>query len=159
MMVDIHYDRMLIVWSAAWGIACVLVIVIWLRSYWCPCCIVRVNSDVETRIAIAHGELVFCRDDFSKSIAAGSSPNAGWSYCNDYPQSDYKGFDYERNFAQLQFQTPIWLPMLLMGVLVIAPKVIASSLTRISWSFSLRTLLIATTLVATMLGLAIYAQK
>jgi hypothetical protein len=48
-------------------------------------------------------------------------------------------------------RTPHWLPILLSAALVAAPW--------LRWRFSLRTLLIATTLVAVVLGAIVYATR
>jgi len=59
------------------------------------------------------------------------------------------GFDSRDGGINLAI--PIWLPILLLASLAVVPWM--------RWQFSLRTLLVATTLVAVVLGLAFYAAR
>jgi hypothetical protein len=144
-------------WTVLCGIACVLLVVLWIRSDWSPCCIYRINSSVRTRIAIAHGEVVYTRTDFSSDL--GASMNRPWTRTSSYPESDFQGFDYNRRGIELLIQTPIWFPLLLMGSFSIAPWIIVPLIRRLSWRFSLRTLLLALTVAAVVLGLIVYAVR
>jgi hypothetical protein len=69
-------------------------------------------------------------------------------------QSDLLGFDFRSHTNGVAFAFPYWLPVVLVGVIWFT---IAFGIPR--WHFSLRTLLVATTLVAVGLGLIVWAVR
>jgi hypothetical protein len=110
------FRKLRITWTAFCGIACVLLIALWVRSYFV--------WDEEYRQLLRNFWIASGFGHFS--FTSGS----GFSY----------GFPY-------------LLPIMLFAGLAVSPW--------IHWSrhFSLRTLLIATTLVAVVLGLIVYAAR
>jgi hypothetical protein len=97
-----------------------------------------------TTLSSGHGVLEF---EQSRSDVAG---NPGWRYisidgCGPSPQS----FVFDFVPARKVIQFPDWLPLMFCTAAAIGPW--------LRWRFSLRTLLIATTLIAVVLGLAVYA--
>jgi hypothetical protein len=141
-----------IAFSATCLIACVLLIVLWIKSNWCADCVVHIKSGIQTTIAAANGVVVIRRVNLRGAPIV--IPDLNWTHTASYPPSDYRrpGFIRRPGF-DLQIQSPVWVPVLLMAAFTIAPW--------IKWSkrFSLRTLLIATTLVALVLGLAVWASR
>jgi hypothetical protein len=151
------FRKLRIAFSAICGIACVLLIVLWVRSY-------RVNSYGDWISAgdfftnSKNGRIfIFESDDFNVATA-GRTQVAG--YAHDIPimiiaERPELGTGLYIN-AMLPvtlwvFVAPHWL--------CIAVAATLSSLPWLPWSkrFSLRTLLIATTLVAAVLGLVVWA--
>src|SRR3954469_18702251 len=148
-----------IVFSAFCGVACVLLVVLWVRSYW--------RSDV-----------IWCQYSASHAAVCGSRHGSLWAFRiavaavglawemegtetaseDDFWADIEQAHEYRGIFGFGIFETrryrqlwaPYWFPILLFIALAAAPW------TRWSRRFSLRTLLIATTLVAVLLGLTVY---
>ena len=56
-----RFRKVRIVWSVAWGIACVLLVVLWVRSYWWTDSIEYVESFVSTTVESSIGRTSFMR--------------------------------------------------------------------------------------------------
>jgi hypothetical protein len=153
-----RFRKLRIAWSVGWGLAAVLLIVLWVRSYW----------RADTAVVVVSQSKVIGFGSGLGSLAASLSDrvpgyfNQTWYiFCDtigssgDFrPQSlsgNRKSFGFgitkQRSFTSIY--APCWFFVLVVGVL--------SSLPWLPWSkrFSLRTLLIATTLVAVGLGLIV----
>jgi hypothetical protein len=144
-----------IAFSTVCGIACLLLVVLWVRSYW-KCDLIEGGSGSQ------HFILVSCRG----FIGVGGEPNfrsfamiTAWeyeSYPPDYdealPEPFYFGFHFRQDQNSTVVISPFWFPVLLSATIAICPW--------ICWStrFSLRTLLIATALVAVVLGFAVLSR-
>ena len=147
------YRKLRIAWSVGWGIACVLLIVLWVRSYW-----------------YADGIWVHFPTD---CYAAGMS-NRGFIEVGEYRNTSsprlkfelwtfdlrkdqvllelpFYFFSFAENAGGYELWVPTWFAILLAascGIGVWLP-----------WRFSLGTLLIATTLVAVVLGLIVWSAS
>jgi hypothetical protein len=146
-----RYRKLRIAWSVVCAIACVLLIALWVRSYrWSDS--VHVPLARETIVNSAAG--VIGTGTFSQQFNTGWRP--GW-YWRTVPIEDSVRFrnrpqwDYYSDASRLLLEFPHWLLVLIMGALTAAPC--------IRGRFSLRTLLIATTLVAVVLGLVVWAAR
>jgi hypothetical protein len=138
--------KLRVAWSVGWGIACVLLIVFWVRSRW----VVEVLAiPIASNWAVAIGSI-------SDSVALSVSDSPSWK-TTSIPANEW---EIMVKFGGLKFPSPIWggrlrttsltvllipcwMPIALSTTLATVPW-----LTRIKWRFSLRTLLIATTLIA-----------
>jgi hypothetical protein len=138
-----RFRKLRIAWSVAWGFAAVLLIVLWVRSYqdqemdWAywKCGYqhyVDARSD-EGRVSIAFGF------DGPRSTLRLFQSTRSFDYVHD-PIERYRGILF-----------PHWLSFAVATGFAVVPW--------IRWRFSLRTLLIATTLVAVALGFAVYALR
>jgi hypothetical protein len=152
------FRKLRIAWSVAWGVVALLLCVLWVRSYWW----------VEMRFGPAVGERVVCysslpgvsRLSFAISdvppwTRASADADFWWTFAvenNSVPyQSRFWGMFQLSNGA---VATPYWFDVLFAASL--------ATLTWLPWwseRFSLRTLLIATTLVAAVLGLIVYFNQ
>jgi hypothetical protein len=150
-----RFRKLRIVFSALCGIACVLLIVLWVRSYWywdqvyCQYSGLRYGVGI---MSIRGGTYITLRDyDSSPSSRRGVRLDNGVAIRNSHGNHVSNWwlylFDYDKAYV------PYWIVNLLIGALAAAPWI------RWSRRFSLRTLLIATTLVAVVLGLAVYAAR
>ena len=135
-----NYRKLRIAWSVGWGFICLLLIVLWVRSY----------SVYDRAYAPRFGVL---SDNGGVRLWVGTSPQInGWAFRSDrvsFDRSPKLYYFANQDFAEIAI--PYWL--LLMMPLAI------SAVTWLPWRFSLRTLLIATTLVAVLLGIVIWAAK
>jgi hypothetical protein len=158
-----RFRKLRIAWSVWCGVASVLLIVLWVRSYW--------EYDLVQGPTSA-GNLVFSSSWQGRIQGriipwpGASSRNKEWSW---YPTP---AEDQKRLFERLNIdwelppvfsviiRKSIWNVTVAHWLLVI----VAATFTIVPWipwstRFSLRTLLIATTLVAVVLGLAVYATR
>jgi hypothetical protein len=147
-----RFRKLRIAWSVACGIACVLLIAFWVRSYWWV-------------------DQVFVPVTKSTYFVVGSIPNAfgigfgvksptvtqAW-LTNRTAEWITIGEPHDRSFYLTFFRLqgagvmmPYWCGVLLSAALAAVPWM--------PWRFSLRTLLIATTLVALVLGAIVYAVR
>jgi len=147
-----------IAWSVVFGIICVVLIVLWVRSY--------------SRLEFVHCPLSSQNTLFFKShvgrlsvYAGGPVPNvsgvfpSGWGI-KSWPQPEsatrrnqqQPGWSFGWDTYGAHFLFPHWLPILLSGLIAVGAGL------RRPDKFSLRTLLIATTLIAVVLGIWTYLR-
>jgi hypothetical protein len=146
-----------ITWSAGFGILCLLVIVMWARSYTWQETIAGSGRD-DISVSTLRGS-VFINESFNLAIddpAIGTEQ--GTIYHTRKPLaggrilvSSQLDIGYEPRGRGTRF--PMWLVVTAVAVVAAAPW--------FPWSnrFSLRTLLIGTTLVALGLGIAVYFAR
>lgn len=138
--------------SAVSGVCCVLAIVLWVRSYWrLDILEMRTGSRalqasaVDGSVAIALLEPTWSIHRTFLSVVAGGAA--------DWRKGGSLGFSRTRDGRLTAWVAPHWLTVLVFagasGAIFFLP----------GWRFSLRTLLIAITAVAIVLGLVIYAPR
>jgi hypothetical protein len=146
-----RFRKLRIAWSVVCGITCVLLIVLWVRSY---------PQSYE-------GQAFGCWFASTRGVIAGCmiqipapTPSAGTNMMSVTidtvefkPVPGIMGFSGRYAPPNWYFQIPYWCPVLLGGLFAVAPW--------IGWStrFTTRTLLIATTLVAVVLGLIVWSVR
>ena len=134
-----------IAFSAFCGLVAILLAVLWVRSYW-RCDAIRSPNHSATAIL---GRLMIDKQYAIESLSNEFSPqlnnDVGYS---SFPVNGITITDLERGGIAL----PLWMPTLLFSTLSLAPWL---SLKR----YSLRTLLIATTLVAVILGIVLWSTR
>jgi len=143
-----RFRKLRIVWSVFLGLACVLLIVLWVRSYsyWDA---IEYSSTSHRGAVSSRGRINFYSVQYA-SLAA----ERGWSYTSDQAKpnrlrwpSGFLGFNV-RKLGNGSFTfVPIWFAAMILA-----------SFAGIPWlrlRFTLRTLLIATALVAVVLGIIV----
>jgi hypothetical protein len=142
--------KLKIAFSVVCGIVCLLLIVLWIRSYWwCDIAEGALTRSSGFRIASRKGD-VSCRKYPASKAGWGIRSiememlrvRTGWS--------PPPGFYWRWQISPI-VQAPHHFLLCTVAVLAAAPWV--------RWRFSLRTLLIATTLVALLLGAIVYAIR
>ena len=133
--------------SAVCGVMCLLLIFLWIRSYWREVVIGYVDS--------RNRELHFVSWNGGISVSTAnhdpSNPGAWRKYVAWEPGIiGFGGFTTARSTS---VKVPHWFPVLLFATLATLPLI------RLRWKYSLRTLLIATTLVAVVFGLAVVSLR
>jgi hypothetical protein len=165
-----RYRKLRIAWSVVWGVAAVLLCVIWVRSYWRWDVVYLPDNRMPqlaptmfwtTEVASHRGQLTLARG----LLVFG---NEAWKWTiapeiNDgpvIPPPSVLGFRYKERAAKTSrrpseyvFVVPYYFPFFLTSSLSLAPWV-----RHLPRRFSLRTLLIATTLVAVVLGLIVWLR-
>jgi len=152
-----RFRKLRIAWSVFWGLAAVLLIVLWVRSYWW---IDGISGNRGRHYIYADVHSGLAR--FARIVPTGQFPPVPWrAFSHSLRESDLEAAanSSKGNHRALGFQwrifgngwnvaVPIWFPALICGGLAAVP------LGRPR--FTLRTLLIATTLVAVVLGLIVW---
>ena len=131
--------KLRIAFSVACGIFSVLLIALWARSYY-RCDSFHVGRELQ--ITSLRGKLyVDGQFHMSESRFVANVPGISWSeYSNRFYHGGVTAFGKSSTI-------PVWLPILLVMIFATVPWTLQSP------RYSLRTLLIATTLVAVVLGL------
>jgi hypothetical protein len=137
--------KLRIAWSIVCGIACVLLIALWVRSYW------NVDSIITKLGLISSVEGSFVSTSL---FHLSPTDTHAWefdehSYEITFPESTFLGFHFVGDTLGWVALVPQWFVVLAAVTLAAAPWL------RWSKRFSLRTLLIVTTLVAVVLGLIV----
>ena len=165
-----RFRKLRVAWSVTWGILAVLVCVLWVRSY-------RIDDTLYGPFHCfgrPHSFLVESRDGRT-TLCAGpcgiqhgeSWPwglNSQWGFLHESVMDDFLNqiglwsLDDIQDFqivnssrGELVINIPHWFPAMLFATLSAAPW--------IRWRFTLRTLLIAITAVAVVLGLIVWLSR
>jgi hypothetical protein len=129
--------------------ACVLLVALWVRSYWWADWIAPTNSfgvaSVRGVLMVDASHGFYTGGETTRSFETKSTERIG---INNVVHR-HMGFSYRRNGKDWALQFPYWFVVVLVASVAAAPW--------ISWRFSLRTLLIATTLIAVALGLVAFS--
>ncbi len=152
-----RYRKLRIAWSVGCGIACVLLMVLWVRSFWVLDFVHRQNANlIQTtigsevgKIYLAHFDAVVGYKDAPHNI---SGPH-GWRLVSRRPVDDPNSphFVWKRDAAGVYLSLSHW------SIAVFAALI--GGTIWLPYRFSLRTLLIATTLVAVVLGLIVWVTR
>jgi hypothetical protein len=159
------YRKLRIAWSVVCGILCLLLIVLWVRSYWWIDHLQRISSTFVSDICPYDGKLVFnWSDDAENAKSAMERHGEGWHLwkrsveswrgTSAPPLSKRLFHPFSLTLSPNQLVIPFWAVAILSSILGALPW-----MHKMKWRFSLRTLLIATTLVAVLLGAVIYAVR
>jgi hypothetical protein len=150
--------------SSVCGIVCLLLVVLWVRSYWRED-FITAPGDGSQRVASEHGWLTIRWKD----KRAGSNRSSEWSFVSisteereelfKRNESRFRGRQgrYVRPTFQFRIidsgavQFHYFLPTLVFAALTVIPW--------LPWKFSLRALLIANTLVAVQMGLMVWSMS
>ena len=146
------YRKLRIAWSVGWGIVAVLLVVLWARSYrWVEQLMVPISNNGAIGLGAMPGNAVIVinqkwgRPPWTKL----SNPADEWLALGGYSHSRIWGFFEIKATAVV---IPFWC-----SLVVVATIASIVWVRQLRWRFSLRTLLFATTLVAVVLGLIVWA--
>jgi len=144
--------KLRIAWSVGCGIACLLLVALWVRSYWVYDRLRLPSSLGRTFVQLANGTIKSVY--FTPTFRVGWAPLSGWqsfpAEALSVDEMEERLYFYsDSNFTQTGF--PQWIPVLILATFVGLPW--------LPYRFSLRTLLIATTVVAVGLGWIVYAIR
>jgi hypothetical protein len=155
-MGGMRFRKLRIAWSVLWGLLAVLLIALWMRSYtWRDSCFIGSHLFVSS----CYGQLSFYTD-----LPPGSF-QYNHCYANDPAESTFFGISklqfarrnllmFRKEPTRWQYYFPHWSVAVPVVALAVAPWA-----RQIKCRFSLRTLLIATTLVAVVLGVIVYMAR
>lgn len=134
---------------ATCGIICLLMVVLWVRSYWWHDTVICYRGGDWYGVESAWGVL-------HTNVMVNVGVSDGWYRSSNRlaeKRFPYLAFGWQGRVGGSVFTAHCshWIPVLMFAALATAPW--------IKWRFSLRTLLIATTLVAVLLGAVVWAAK
>ena len=173
-----RFRKLRIAWSVAWGLLAVLPLVLWVQSYWREDVIGFPYTGMTypaddwmwiTEVSSGRGQLAWTgsylvkkgKSDWTWMVWPLRGGEMNFQDGSGRPLPSVLGFKYVEQSpktaqrpSQYVFVVPYYFPFVLTSSLSLAPWV-----RYVSWRFSLRTLLIATTLVAVVMGLIAYAVR
>jgi hypothetical protein len=142
---------MRIAWSVFWVLACALLILLWVRSYWKSDALCYGGLPRAKSARIIESDLGDLR--FSSKFSPDPTDTGRWLFTSKPTATrlrhrySFAGAGYTpAHYSGLT--VPMWMPVILLAGMSFVPWL----------RFSLRTLLIATTLVAVVLGLQVYVS-
>jgi hypothetical protein len=115
-----------------------MLILLWIRSYWAEDGVIW-NAEHRVGMFSTHGQI---RVSISSVTFAGG-PLLQWHTTNDFMPDGIGWWFYQAGPRHMFVVFPCRLPVAVLGLLAAAPWI-----HRFRWRFSLRTLLVATTIVA-----------
>jgi hypothetical protein len=143
-----RFRKLQIVWSVACGIACLLLIALWVRSHWCLQIFEQQTASKAAQISSVKGRIAVAILDPRTSTTRGRSYlSVAPGDAADWRKGGVSGFAYHADRSMTALVAPHWLPALLCSAIAVVPWISQS------WRFSLRTLLVVTALVAAVFGL------
>jgi hypothetical protein len=145
------YRKLRIAWSVGCGIVAVLLCMLWVRSYWRVDAVVYKNlANFVTGVASIRGCVWLQHLQLApgQQFASGQEPPAGWLFVSRHSGPSIR---WSWSQSNTSIGVPIFLLVAVSAALVSAPWLPFKR-------FSLRTLLIATTLVAVVLGLIVWLR-
>jgi hypothetical protein len=140
-----------ITWTVVCGLAFMLLCALWVRSYWWQDIVSRTIKDkVGTVSGSASGVVYFSRMDF-RALQITYPKTQGWTReVREPPHVFDKKLRWIASLGDFEVRIPHWLLILPIALVAVAPW--------IRWRFTTRTLLIAITLVAVVLGLIVWLR-
>ena len=145
------YRKLRIAWSVAWAVVTVLLCLMWVRSYW-------IWDLIDNGVRPSRGGMSSVAGRIGGSIAADPAWRTSLSAYKWYAtprQPSQRGYrwlpSFERNKYRIGMGFPYWSLVVFSVTLASTPW--------LRWRFSLRTLLIATTLVAVLLGISVWLGR
>jgi|SRR4051794_1936312 hypothetical protein len=146
-----RFRKLRIAWSVFWGLACVVLIALWVRSYW--------RCDVLSRDFKGFDSIEFMSDSGALIVAwlhtdVASAESGEWEYGDNAPSRQQSLVNWVHEEHTIIASVPL-------AFLAFVSSCVSSMPWLLWWCsrFSLRTLLIATTLVAVVLGLVIWVGR
>ena len=145
------YRKLRIAWSVAWGVVAVLLCVLWVRSYWKCDYVECVSKDLVLRTIASNYGVVSVTNNF---VGVPGVTTFGWKYESRESTKQRPDFRWTRTSSE---KPPVYIHYWIMISIAAA----LGTIPWIHWSkrFSLRTLLIATTLVAVGLGIIMWMSR
>jgi hypothetical protein len=146
-----RFRKLRMAWSVACGIVFVMFIALWVRSYWIAHGLVYTRSTTIVLIYASAGTTGGSYISLPRGSRIGNKPGFEWHYNAVRPDPDLKPFMWDRRPQSLSVRVPAWCCASFFVLLAALPW--------IRFRFTTRTLLIATTLVAVVLGLIALSMR
>jgi hypothetical protein len=141
-----RFRKLRIAFSAVCGVACLLLIVSWVRSYYVADSFAARWNHKIVQLTSDSGSLEVLHNDGLGLV----KPELRWYRFSPHMHTRLMT-DWSLHDPYLHVFCPNWCALLIAAALATAPW--------LRWRFTIRTLLIATTLIAVVLGLICYAVR
>jgi hypothetical protein len=145
------HRKLRIAWSLVWGSVAALLVALWVRSYWVADFIGYQEKWSQASVESASGRISF-KQEYSDTPIVGDD---AWyiESTRRTPGDDEltQQFEWWEFGSDIEVKIPSWLPTIVLAALAVSPW--------FRWRFTLRTLVIATALVAVGLGLIVWAMR
>lgn len=142
------HRKLRIAWSVAWGVVAVFLGVLWMRSYqWCDG-ISRSSPRGSLKAASFGGTIRFAYVELEKSDTEWSLGSESLEVLNESGLIGSPEFEWNRFQSNWLLVVPTWFMAGSVIIFAVVPW--------LSYRYSLRTMLIATTLVAAGLGVMVW---
>jgi hypothetical protein len=154
-----RFRKLRITWTVLCGIACVLLIVLWVRSYQRTdyvCTPLNRNQGVWGQFVlgmIGIGTTVYPPPESKMTTTELNTEDMKFAV-NRWRSLYPYGFGVRSTANSRIVMFPFWLAVVCSAAFATGPWI-----RQLSWRFSLRTLLIATTIIAVVLGLVVYLAR
>ena len=157
------YRKLRVAWSLMWGVVAVLLFALWCRTYNWSDSFSHLTGTQQWRIMSEYGyvhvivqlEIFTAQVDGWHHHVTPADPAIRQKVGVLFPiAGTWRGFHYGKHYTIYSAGAPYWAPFLLSSTFAVLPWIRG-----IHWRFSLRTLLIATTMIAVGLGAIIYATR
>jgi hypothetical protein len=147
-----RFRKLRIAWSVAWGIVAVLLCVLWMRSYQTGEVFSRTDGKGWVTAFGSNAGSGYYVHMFIPNANAGyvTQRSAAWELIRSDVNTSGSKFGWAFSSTKKKVQLPYYLPTLTLIAFVALPWI-----RQLRYRFSLRTLLIATTLIAAVLGLIV----
>ena len=150
------YRNLRIAWSVAWGVVAVLLCVLWVRSYWQLDSFAGYVIKWNVHASILPGTFLIGAPNYPGRLPwmKTSMPTSSWWAAMERAGAAPQ---YPRVWGRLRthgndmLSIPCWLSVFIVAAMGTLPW--------LPYRFSLRALLVATTLVAVLLGLIVWALR
>jgi hypothetical protein len=151
------YRKLRIAWSVAWGVVTVLLVALWVRSYWSAPALFGIGTTPNYFMIGVEREIVALRGepDLLQAFSAKRWQSQSFPVMADTPKFGFMGFYYT---ASSDIGMQLRFPIYLMTIITICVANIPWRWWRFE-KFSIRALLIATTLTAIGLGLIVWLTQ
>jgi hypothetical protein len=148
-----RYRKLRIAWSVVCGIVAVLLVVLWVRSYsWVDGLTVPVSAESAVGAGTLPGVIAVAVRHVPEKFRVEHRPVTEWRTMHSGPSQVWGGTMLTQSTSAIYI--PCW-PLVLVSVLLAGVPWRKTFVRR----FSLRTLLIATTLVAVVLGAVVWSTR
>lgn len=142
-----RYRKMRIAWTNAAAVAAVLLCVLWVVSLWIAQGLLYTHGTTRIALWVSSGYAGLNWMTLPASTLMADEPGFTWNTSDPLPE--HRQTTWVWSSLGLSTSAPVWNCEIVLLVLAVLPW--------LSYRFSLRTLLIAMTLVALVLGFAVWA--
>ncbi len=142
------YKKLRIGWSEGWGLVALLLVGLWVRRYWRTDSLQTIKLSQKTVMASGRGFVMFDSQYYVGPIIdrIWKFDSLPTKYDEQFPSPSFLGFFLQSSDINLLIIVPYWC------LIFISAIVAGLAVTPLHWHFSLRTLLLATTILALALG-------
>ena len=149
-----RFRKLRIAWSVFLSMACVLLIVLWVRGYWWIDVINWQRTEQKSISLSSYGGRIQLYEKYFRNYIPSPGEERAVQYYSlqpDLAESASWWFGFHQTTVTRTTEVPIWFILGIAATIALLPW--------IHWRFTLRTLLLAISAVAGVLGLVVWAVR